>query len=644
MKEKNIIYLLLFTVLITVSGFLYQAKGQANGLWSGTVTEHSMVVGNPSIKAESMVTINYNNNVGTGTYSKNDKLTIDGKVVGTTNCTGTDTIGFSELSIDNDEKTYTIQTSALKYTCTYLDGSSDSGEDYITIAYEPWDENPRVLKGSKTLEADVAGGKLVTTTTWNLVKQSDVELIVTPQKYDTWLPIPGRDEQTPGSEMMTVNLELKDRNGRPASEKAKSFELILSNTSKEKGITINMPLTPAAQQLPDLRFQPQQGAVITQDGQLMTIYCPAGCVTTSFKIACFDGGAWTTLTAKAVLETDTIKGNLLESGGDEEILIPKRNPESKIATAWLNQNGNPGEMDDKESSDQNYYNGDGLTAYEEYRGVISKGRFKRLDPKKKEVGIDIIRPDLSFFSEGIKLFENATKLTAVIFHEDLNEIGPDRRLNKNAETNHDYDQYVLRLYKSEIPKEGVMGKAYGGPATPAKTFAVVIDYPEIVGIHLYWESYARTFNMQPMPFTLKEFTATIIAHELGHGVNCWHHGGSRKGPIDTARRNSNPAIHIFSNNRREIKEITIRPYTLDKDIGMQGNQQSGDLSCVMVYSPSNEWAYHMSGGDHIYYMVPVLPIAKSMCNSGSGTSINSTPNYFGNATRGNCLAQVNLRN
>ena len=110
-----------------------------------------------------------------------------------------------------------------------------------------------------------------------------------------------------------------------------------------------MPLVPATQQLPDLRFQPQTGAVITEEGQLMILYCPAGCLTADFKIACYDGGAWTTLTAVAVLETDSIKGSLKEPGGEKNIRIPKRDAGSNIATAWLDQNGNPGETDDKET-------------------------------------------------------------------------------------------------------------------------------------------------------------------------------------------------------------------------------------------------------------------------------------------------------
>ena len=37
-------------------------------------------------------------------------------------------------------------------------------------------------------------------------------------------------------------------------------------------------------------------------------------------------------------------------------------------------NGNPGEMDDEETTPGNSNNGDGLSAYEEYRGLISEGK------------------------------------------------------------------------------------------------------------------------------------------------------------------------------------------------------------------------------------------------------------------------------
>ncbi|MBL0130434.1 MAG: hypothetical protein IPP43_04340 [Chitinophagaceae bacterium] len=59
-------------------------------------------------------------------------------------------------------------------------------------------------------------------------------------------------------------------------------------------------------------------------------------------------------------------------------------------------------MDDKEYSTGNSNDGDGLTAYEEYRGVISEkefgprnpNKFGRLDPNKKRAGNNGKRAEL----------------------------------------------------------------------------------------------------------------------------------------------------------------------------------------------------------------------------------------------------------
>jgi hypothetical protein len=594
---------------------------------------------------------NFTDDKGTGSVTFHKEMFMVGKKWLTTDCSGSGKSELHEVVVNEEANTYSIDAigpGCSGETVDHVNGNTGPfGPDFssITINNQPL-VNKNLLAGSKSTTTEVPPGlgTVTTTITWSLQRSitPDVELIITPEDYDIWLPEPGRNERTAGT-FMKVSLKLRGVNGTTTTKKAKSFELRLSNTSTEPGMTINFPVN-STNTSPDLRFMPQVNAVILDTtSQTMKIICQPSSQTGEFKVGSFDGGGWTVLNAEAILDDNTrVLGRFLVSNGETDIRIPKRDLNSKIATIWLTSNGNLNEMDDQEMSKGNNYRGDGLTAYEEYRGVVSEGRFRRLNPKKKELGVDVLKSELSFFSEGIKLFENATGLTAILFHEDENEIDLDRRINKNSSTNHDYDQYALRLYKSEIPKKGIMGKAYGGPGTPAKTYAVIIDNPEIQNLYSYWEIYARTNNMQ-MPFTIKEFTSAITAHELGHGVNCWHHGRTQEGPEGIALADSNPAFHIFSNNRGQINEITLRPYPLEGDIGKVGNQQSGDLSCFMVYNPNCEWAYRMDGGEHFYYMVPLLPLSNSLCISGTGTSINATPNYFGNGFRGNCLAQVKLR-
>ena len=628
-----------------------QNNPDVNGTWNGTVSYFEKSTGMIGTGERHVdVTIVQNKVTGSHSYKSEGEL---GGIHGTTNCQGIEGGELHILTIRKWDSTYDIHiiSPACTGTSTGATGPIPYGPEKkdIIISNKKYD-SPDLLTGTETTVRELPGdlGKVTTTITWNLTnKPIDAELIVTPGDYDNWLPVPGKDELTKGS-LMTISLKLRGKDGKPLQVKAKSFELRLSGTSKEPGITINFPLSPQANQLPDLRFLPTGIAESVNEDQFISIPCTDGSTGKGY-IGSYDGGGWTTLTAEAILQDGThIKGHLLVSGGEENILIPKRiTPESKMAIAWVlanrNANGIPKDLDDKETSNGNDKKGDGLTAYEEYRGVISQGKFKRLDPNKKEVGIDVIKPELTLFSEGIEVFKNASGLTPVIFHEDLNEVGLDRRLNKNALTNHNYDQYVLRLENTVIPSKAI-GKAYGGPAIPAKTFAVVIDFYKIPHDYHYWEEIAGEMHIA-MPFTLKDFEANTIAHELGHGVNCWHHGeGGEKLPNMFVTKDATN-YRIFSYDGTEIT----KPYRIYGDIGEKGTQESGDVSCVMAYSPYYDWAYSKKGDSIFYYQTPLIPLGKQMCNSKEDKKNfnkkdqSGNNNYFGDATEGNCLKQIKLR-
>jgi hypothetical protein len=413
--------------------------------------------------------------------------------------------------------------------------------------------------------------------------------------------------------------------------------LKLSDTSKEPGVTINAPVTPSHDPLPDLRFLEQERAEVSEKGQFIKIPCKDG-INGSVYVGSFDGGGWTSLTAVAVFPCeDSLKGNLIKTGGETEIPIPKRNKGSKIATAWLTANGNPGEMDDGESSKGNSNKGDGLSAYEEYRGVISQGEFKRLDPKKKELGVKVDKGELPLFSAGLKLFQNETDLKVIIFHEQ--EIGGNRRLNKNAASAHIYDQYALVLYKGLLT--GLAGSVFtssNAPDIPANTHSVVID---INAINNDYNIMAARESPVRLPFTVSDYIANTTAHELGHGVSIWHHGQvpNFASPV-SADPNHPPPIRIFNRNGSAINQ----PYTISGVIGREGNPESGDLNCFMAYVPYCHWAYTRGAdGAWIFNEVPMLDVGRRICTSARGTGINVGIIYFGDAEKGNCLSQIKLK-
>lgn len=580
---------------------------------------------------------------GTGSVTFHGDLIMSGKKIGYTDCSGSGQSQLNEVGIDPGENTYRIH--AIGPACngtsvSLLDGRTEPhGPEFtdILVDGEPV-TNKHLLAGTKTEVIDMGGdlGKVTRTTSWYLATDDEeVELIVTPENYNDWMPEPGANELTKGN-TMKIDLKLIGRNGQPPTKKARSFNLKLNDTSKEPGITLNAPLTPIST-LPDLRFMVQPNAAIANEFQDAAI-SPADGITASIVIGSFDGGGYTTLTATATLEDNSeIEGHLLISGGNTEMPIPKRPAGSNIATKWLVAHNNPQDMDDIETSPECGNNGDGLTAYEEYRGVISKGRHERLDPTKKEVGVWMKQGENLIFREGIAWFENAAGMKVIQFRD--NEIGADRRLNKNFQTAHSYDQYALKLTKRNL-RRGVYGRAQGGPGIPRVVNNVYIDLNQISQWHHYIELEAARQNIAA-PYTLQQLESKTVAHELGHGVSIPHHGNHGIGFIDRWIEEGDVSIRIFL--PRNAGEVTTRRYHLVGSVSDVGGQLSGDVFCMMNYYPTIDYSMKMLPDVTPFYMVPRIRLGTSFCNSSAGTDFNATLYYFGDAEEGNCLSRIKLK-
>lgn len=616
--------------------------------------------------------LNFTDDKGSGSHiSTSEGTNLLTKVKCISDCSGSGVAELHTVTIREWDNTYDIE--AIAPACTGKacneDGSPrpyEEGTVTIGVSNEKLIDKD-VLSGTKTVTSAMPGGfgTATVTTTWVLRRvkeENDAELIVTPVDYDTWLPEPGRNEISKGN-VMTINLKLQGKNGKPLKVKAESFELHLFNTSMEKGITINYPLEPDAKQLPDLRFIHRPDIESIDEDQTILVSCPDGKTGTAY-LGSYDGGGWTVLKAEAILEDQTrIEGRLLKPDGEADIRIPKRDPNSHIGEVWLKKYNNPGEADDKDTSMKNKKTGDGLSAYEEYRGVISelefgkvnRNKFGRLDPLRKDVGVRVDKAEMPLFATGINWFESASGLKVIRFNE--KEIPDYRRLNENANTAHIYDQYVLKLYKGLLGHDNALGSVFTtgkDPDIPAKTYAVVIDIDAIKS------DYNFNVNKEKptaLPFTLQDFIANVTAHELGHGVDIFHHGQKPNlfspmvvdagPPILIKAYNGSgwnnlhpPAIRIFNRRGAQVNP----PFTIQGQIGQEGNTESGDLDCIMAYVPFCSWARTIGAdGAWIFNEVPILNVGRKMCASIKGTSINNSIIYFGDAQKGNCFDQIKLK-
>ncbi len=598
---------------------------------------------------------------------KDDKYMIEEKTTKIT-CGGTDTL---ELSVEYGEdttgrKVYWISFSTpdcvgeILYNLT----NNITGDVHNRTAYtqqgsqitlpasftgQPVGNNPNVLSGSflETIPGspDAGGGEIVTTASWNLTKgDPKPELLVTPisddADYDNWMPEPGLNESVKGNDL-NIELHLQDIGGGVSSVKAKFFELKLVNTSKEKGVCINAPLAPSAPK-PDLRFLPQAGATVSPDGQYIKIPCEDG-ENGLAVIGSYDGGGWTILTAKATLENGkTVEGVLDRDKSKKNIPIPKNFSGGKIAEAWLKDNGNPGETDDKETSQENTNNGDGLSAYEEYRGVMSEGKFKRLDPLAKELGVKFKKTQLSLFDDGFHMFEKVSGFKIIQFYE--NEIPASRRINGNAAHANVFPQFVLNL-QTGILTEKRIAKSFGSPGIPTVVSPVMFDLAKIHQAYVENESDARSMNTS-LPYTERDFLAQIVAHEIGHGVNVAHHGSIEPTDISSMVVDTSqappfgmPRYRVIRYNGREVTY----PVTIGGTFGLPHNAESGDLSCIMAEINLCSWVEHVQSGVSFLYEVPIIPLGVRLCTFRDGTGINAGGKYFADAQKGDCISQLKLK-
>jgi hypothetical protein len=515
-------------------------------------------------------------------------------------------------------------------------------EGIIQVEFHKVQGNPNVLSGYIREETKGENNEVTETILeWSFIKgEIDVFFIVSPENYKTWLPTPTPEIGKPGS-ILNVNLALKDKNGNTHKIKATAFNLSLVNTSKEPGVCINYPLNENSLSSPDLKFVSEKSY---NEGQNLDLI-PVNGFTASVQIGAFDGGAYSILEAEAVLEGGLrIRGRLNLEDNELPILLPYRKSSSKIAQHWLQQNNVTTETDewDAEKSIGNKFHGDGITLYEEYRGVISKGHFKRLDPNKKELGILIEKNDLELFKSGFELFTQAAAIKIIPFYP--NEIASNRQLNSHTQYPSQHKQFVQRLIIAPIegPIVGENRPTNISNKTPKLSEETVIDIEKIQRLYQSQKAIFDKAGLQ-IPYTESDEISNTIAHEIAHGIGAFHHGDNSTVIPRTAQNISRIPFKLFD-TFGDPYPIPIEGINLSYGIGdSNGNESSGDLNCIMAYTTRYAWHFEQDiDKTLVYRMVPPLKPGTTFCTSPKGTGINNN-GFFKDAKRGNCLAQLKVK-
>ncbi len=503
------------------------------------------------------------------------------------------------------------------------------------------------------------------TLSWTLEPDdpSDEQLIVEVDNYDKWLPEAAADESSIGN-TVTLRATVVSKSGGAPEHQAVRFRWEFSDVSREPGIALNLPLT-GGKTTPDLIFTATAktpGAIVINDGLgLEQVGAPT--ISATAAVAARDWGAYGTVAVLATLDNGRVLRGHFKGSESYDVRLPKRSSLSCIGDAWKQaKTFSGGDLDDLDEQEGNTHEGDGLTAYEEYRGMIVDGKHTRLsdalDPMKKDL---VVAHDLGAMGHsGVALFEQASGIHVI---ELLPDALPTTRLvNVNRLTASGGEQYGLNMHKGPVEKDasGENRPAALHGKTPKKSLEVVINV----------DGSTKAFALQsapykaggiPMPYTLEEDLSNTIAHEVAHGVGAPHHGQETeffdKRVVTVEMRD----WRVVGEDGFYLVPTVETPVAINGMIGRPGNEASGNVNCIMTYTHLYQWtAIGRLGGPYRYFAVPLQPVGKIFCRSPDATGYNLqhsvgdkgavVPGFFGNAETqgekappGNCLGAMHVR-
>jgi hypothetical protein len=499
------------------------------------------------------------------------------------------------------------------------------------------------------------------TVSWTLepAHVEELELVVEPEKYSEWEPqgpsnVPrGSSPEKTAGNSLAIHARLQARGGGDAPAPAKKIIFEMGEVSAEPGVVLNWPPRGQATTDPDLLFEerlnPDMRITYGSVQRAETLErAGASYMEANVVISAFDWGAHGKLKVTAeLLDGRVITGFLRGAPGYTTILLPKRRSDSRIADhAKVRAGIATSRADDDDGEDDpvgDGFKGDGLTLYEEYRGFFENGKHVRGNPKKKDLFINDRIQGRS--KRGIAMFSKGSGL--VVHHELRDDELPNNRvINANHSRNapHVVDQHALVLKTDQTTRGG--GEARGGPGTPGDVTELRIDPDLGAGLR------DRIFNREPYD--------KVVAHELGHAVNVFHHGDWDNWTNQTVWVNERQAngSYVLKEGGQPItvlKETGVNwvfppgaggTQTMTVYLGDSLGQHSGDDTCFMRYVVAK--AYKSQSNPSVRYWVSSEPIGTTLCRTNSGTGINApgrTPQpRYGDAQtgRGDCYHQVRV--
>lgn len=450
-------------------------------------------------------------------------------------------------------------------------------------------------------------GDGVYTVSWHLqIGSSKARVVLEPDDdYQNWMP------QLPMGAGNSI--KIKTRIVEPAGSTGK-FEFKLQDVSKEPGICMNYPTDDPDDGM-DLRIAPVgSGMVFGGDGQSAKTDIDVN--EAMVMVQSRDWGAYGKL---SVIATLIIGGEeveyraIFDETGEPYISIPKDNNSNSIADAWEEQHGVYPCAGDADNDDQpeGKCPGDGLSAYQEYRGFFVQGHHRRLNPKKKELFV--------YDPDGLVQQSNlaaATQLeilypTGKECRCDGSGVNNARVVNFNTGRYHVVDQHCLWVKKESLPVSDSFNWGYceggteiGPPRTADKYVLIYTDQIREDIRYAFLNNKPEISNTLAqrglraddawMETNVLDAIKMVTAHEVCHGLGVTHH---------------------FKSMRHSLPKLDdIEAAILSGDI----DPSFGQMSCVMryVWDGSRHPKLIINAHKEVVELLCGRPWPNTLCGSG----------------------------
>ena len=300
-----------------------------------------------------------------------------------------------------------------------------------------------------------------------------------------------------------------------------------------------------------------------------------------------------------------------------ELQVPRDADRDGIADFWESVHSAFDPRADTDNIPGAVHLGDGLTNFEEYRGIYALGQFVRPDPEQKTIFVHdytgrrlpaVQRVRAFYLPQGLQVLS----VDGSEFREDV--------INYQSGSAQAGAQYITVLMENPARPDSVGWRAF---AEDWLTFAGMASHvgPPQQG--------ANTMALQYRIETRSTYPWQVVGHELGHLMGVAHHGETDTWvTLDEATPSGIPAGRHLA--------------------AFEGGQHSGDFNCIMKYEAALLFCKTPRALPYSHWFYDDYPLQLSrpvtgLCTAAAGTGTNAAGAWAGNATVGNCTAQVRVR-